>query len=130
MKFGDSILSLDNVRYIPSLTESIYSLFVHIQRPDHAVHSSFDDGLSIIFPDFKSKGIISHDNIYLNAMPICSKSIILDVSPYSNFTDTDNKSSLEFCKHVTQFQTDVSLESSKVDNLLANFCQYYKDIKT
>jgi len=58
LKFGESILVIDNVRYIPSLAESIYSLFVHIQNPGHAVHSSFTDGLSIIFLDFESKALI------------------------------------------------------------------------
>jgi hypothetical protein len=30
LQFGDNVISVDNVRYIPSLAESIYSLFLHI----------------------------------------------------------------------------------------------------
>jgi hypothetical protein len=130
LKFGDSILSIDNVRYIPSLAESIYSLFVHIQHPNHAVYSSFSEGLSIIFPDFQSKAIIGHDDIFLNATPLRSEAIVFNGFSGSDCPSSEASSSLEFSRHVTQFQKNVSLESSKVDNLLANLCQYYKDIKT
>jgi hypothetical protein len=36
----------------------IYSLFLHIQHPGHGLESSFDKGLYIIFPNFKTKAII------------------------------------------------------------------------
>jgi hypothetical protein len=120
LKFGESILVIDNVRYIPSLTESIYSLFVHIQSPGHAVHSSFTDGLSIIFPDFESKALIGPDDIYLNASPLHSMAPISSVSDPLISSGSDYNSSGDFCRHVTQFQADVSVESSKVDNLLSN----------
>jgi len=58
------------VRYIPSLAESIYRLFLHIQNPGHAVHSLFEDGLSIIFLEFQTKAIIGHDDINLAALPV------------------------------------------------------------
>jgi hypothetical protein len=51
-KIGDHVLCLENVRYIPDLSESIYSLFLHIRSPGHGLHSTFDDGLFILFPTF------------------------------------------------------------------------------
>lgn len=47
---GNEILFIDNIHYIPNLTETIYSLFVHIQSPCHGLQSSFEHGLFIIFP--------------------------------------------------------------------------------
>jgi hypothetical protein len=44
---GNNILTLDNVRFIPDLGESIYSLFVHIQEPGRSINSSFTEGLYI-----------------------------------------------------------------------------------
>jgi hypothetical protein len=40
-------LTVDNVRYTPELSESIYSLFLHVQCPRHGLTSSFEDGLHI-----------------------------------------------------------------------------------
>ncbi len=37
---GDNILSINSVHYIPELSESIYSLFQHIQSPGHGLKSS------------------------------------------------------------------------------------------
>jgi hypothetical protein len=71
-KIGDNVLCLDNVRYIPDLSESIYSLFLHIRSPGHGLHSTFDDGLFILFPTFRTKAILGTDDIYLDASPIHS----------------------------------------------------------
>jgi hypothetical protein len=30
-------LQIENVRYVPTLSESIYSLFLHVQLPNHGV---------------------------------------------------------------------------------------------
>jgi hypothetical protein len=54
-KIGDHTLTVSGVRYVPDLAESIYSLFLHIQCPDHGLHSSFEDGLYIMFPDSRLK---------------------------------------------------------------------------
>jgi ribosomal protein S15P/S13E len=97
---------------------------VHIQSPGHAVHSSFTDGLSIIFPDFESKALIGSDDIYLDATPF------QDTASISSSTDPVISSGDEFCRHITQFQNDVTIESSKVDNLLNHLRQHNKDIKT
>jgi len=126
LQFGDSVISVDNVQYIPSLAESIYSLFLHIQCPGNAVHSSFEDGLTILFPDFSTKAIIGHTDHYLNAHPVSnSGKPMLDVSPCS---PSANNTILS--RHISQFQSDIKSESAKVDNLLASLHQYYKDIKT
>jgi len=132
LKFGETIITVDNVRYIPSLSESIYSLFLHIQRPGHAVHSSFDDGLSINFPNLHTKAIIGTDDIYLDAVPptIPADRQALSLVDCHNNTSSDASQSNLFCRHVKQFQQDVSFESSKVDNLLTNLRQYYKEVKT
>jgi hypothetical protein len=69
-KIGLHVLRIENVRYIPDLAESIYSLFLHIQCPSHGLHSSFDTGLFIIFLEFRTKAIVGTDDIYLDAVPI------------------------------------------------------------
>jgi hypothetical protein len=70
LQFGQDILTVENVRHVPSLAESIYSLLFHIQRPGYTLNSSFDDGLSIVFPTFQTTAIIGHDDIYLNVTPV------------------------------------------------------------
>jgi hypothetical protein len=131
MRFGDNILPVDNVRYVPDLAESIYSLFLHIQHPDYAIHSSFDDGLSIIFRTFTTKALIGQNDIYLDAVPIHTTSILqdqVDSSLNSSISSLDKHSN--YCHHVMQFQNDVASESKKVDNLLCQLRQYYQNVKT
>ncbi len=83
--------------------------------------------MSIPFPDFSTKAIIGHTDIYLNAHPVSnSGKPMLDVSPCS--PSVNNSTILS--RHISQFQSDVKSESAKVDNLLASLRQYYKDIKT
>jgi hypothetical protein len=69
-KIGSNILSVDGVRYVPELSESIYSLFLHIKNPHHSVHSTSEDGLFLVFPEFESKAIIGESDIYLDAEPV------------------------------------------------------------
>jgi hypothetical protein len=129
LKFGSDILTVENVRYVPTLAESINSLFVHIQCPGHALNSSFQDGMTIIFPTFQTKAILGHDDIYLNATPFNVPSISMD--PESVLSSSSSTSApSNFCRHVTQFQDEVSSEVKKVDNLLVRLCQYYNDVKT
>jgi hypothetical protein len=35
---GDHILSVDGIRYIPDLAESIYNLFLYISCPSHGLY--------------------------------------------------------------------------------------------
>lgn len=75
-KIGDYVLQIPQVQYIPDLSESIYSLFVHIQTPNHGVQSSYDKGLFLQFPEFTTQAVIGRDDIYLDVHPICSKPIM------------------------------------------------------
>jgi hypothetical protein len=69
-QIGHQIVTIPNVRYIPELSESIYSLFIHIKTPNHGLESSFDKGLILHFPDFSIPALIGHDNIYLDMQPV------------------------------------------------------------
>ncbi len=113
---------LQNVRYIPDLSESIYSLFLHIQSPFQKLESTFDDGLYIIFPDFKTKAIIGSHDIYLDATPVDFDS--------SNEPDSilplPNSSLL--CRHFTNFQSDINSEIQHLDNILRDLRQYYATV--
>jgi hypothetical protein len=45
---GSNELTIENVRCIPTLSESIYSLFLHVKLPQHGINSSFESGLSLL----------------------------------------------------------------------------------
>jgi hypothetical protein len=66
---GSDKLCIENVRYVPDLSESIYSLFCHIQSPGHSVYSSFEEGIYIVFPQFKVQAILGESDIYLDMVP-------------------------------------------------------------
>ena len=66
-------LLVDNVRYIPELSESIYSLFVHVQSPNHGLQSSFETGRHILFPNFTTTAILGEHDIYLHAFQEINK---------------------------------------------------------
>jgi len=120
-KVGDHRLVIEDVRYVPGLGESIYSLFLHIQTPGHRLHSSFEDGLEIIFPNFTTKAILGHHDIYLNALPVNEGTA--DESLSTENTDV-------FCRNLKKFTDDVTKETKYLDHLLKNLRQYYKEIKT
>jgi hypothetical protein len=119
-KIGQHILTIEDVRYVPGLSESIFSLFRHIQEPQHSLQSSFEDGLSLIFPEFTSKAVLGHHDIYLDAEPI--------IDP-DNFSSVD-VSTDQFCRNLKEFTNDVTKETKYLDNLLKNLRQYYKEAKT
>ena len=73
-KIGKHTLIVDNVRYVPDLAESMYSLFFHIRCPSHSLFSSYDEGLYIIFPEFLTKAILGQNDVYLDAVPANSTS--------------------------------------------------------
>jgi hypothetical protein len=110
---GDQLLILDNVRYVPSLSDSIYSLFL-LKQPNHGLESSFERGLFLIFPKFKTQAIIGHNNIYLDATPY-------PLSTANSFTDTSLSlldTSMTVCRHIKQFQEVLEKESHSIDSLL------------
>jgi len=123
-RIGSNILLIDNVRWVPELSESIYSLFLHIQSLDHSIKSTCDEGLIISFPTFQTKAVIGKNDIYLNANP-CTESI-----DDSNISRVHVSSDNSVCKHLTQFQTEVATESQKVDNILLLLRRYYNEVKT
>jgi hypothetical protein len=127
-KIGDHVLCLENVRYIPDLSESIYSLFLHIRSPGHGLHSTFDDGLFILFPTFRTKAILGTDDIYLDAAPFHLSSD--QVGCNSSIGDGFDDNTSNFCRNVKQFQSEVQQESKNLDNIMKRLRQYYKEIKT
>jgi hypothetical protein len=127
-KIGDHVLCLENVQYIPDLSESIYSLFLHIRSPGHGLHSTFDDGLFILFPTFRTKAILGTDDIYLDAAPFHLPSDQVDCNS-SIGGDFDDNTSI-FCRNVKRFQTEVEQESKNLDNIMKHLRRYYKEIKT
>jgi hypothetical protein len=123
-KIGSNILSIPNVRYIPGLGESVYSLLIHIKTPGHGLDSSFENGLYLTFPSFKTQAIVgSHD-------------ISLDMNPCLSSTTSEFKllSSLEpdtstFCRDLTQVD-QLSENNVQIDNILRELRCYYRDVKT
>jgi len=115
-------LRIPNVRYIPDLGESIYSLFVHIQTPGHGLESSFDKGLFIKFPEFSTQAIIGRDDIYLDMQPILPVTNVIEESE-PNLETT-------FCRKLSTLQNELNIETKQLDNILRDLRQYYNTIKT
>lgn len=132
VRIGDNTLIVDNVRYIPELSESIYSLFLLIRTPQHGLNSSFEDGLYITFPTFQTKAIIGKDDIYLDGAPVSSNTAISNSS--TSFTtalalDTKSDNDL-FCCHNTSLDHKIIVPSRKEDKILHKLRQYYGVVKT
>jgi len=102
---GNNTLVIDNVRYVPNLAESIYSLFLHIKQQHHGVQSLFDDGLPLKFPNFTTKTVVGHDDIYLDALPHPENhaTFYLDFSMLS--TSHDYRANI--CHHTTLQENNV-----------------------
>jgi hypothetical protein len=93
---GSQIVNIENVRYVPTLSESIYSLFIHVQLPNHGLKSSFDQGLFLEFPTFQTKAIIGKNDLFLDALPLpenITKQQSSTTVQYSN----------EVCCHISNF---------------------------
>jgi len=124
-KVSPNVLHIPNVQFIPDLSESIYSLFQHIQTKEHGLESSYDDGLFIIFPSFRMKAIIGTDDIYLDFLPDTDSTV-----DSSSTSTSINSPSLEKCHHITEFHQDITQEISKIDQLLQQLRDYYTTVKT
>jgi hypothetical protein len=122
-KIGNDILTLENVRYVPSLSESIYSLFQHVKSPGHCLESTYESGLFFIFPTFKTRAIIGQHDIYLDAVPLAITSSKLDCQ-------SSQSSSLSICRDITDFQKDLQVETDRLDNILQELHQYFTEVKT
>jgi hypothetical protein len=105
---------VNDVRYIPELSESIYSLFVYVQSPKHGIQSSFESGLHISFLDFTTLAILGDHDIYLNASPgndfiKCTDFINIADTISSSTAPIDNKTT---CRHIT-----ISSDSTVSENV-------------
>jgi len=122
---GSQVLMIPNVRYVPDLSESIYSLFLHVKTPNHGLESSYENGLFIKFPQFCTKAIIGDDGIYLDMVPA-------DLSNMNNssFDTTAKVDTSDFCRHTTQLNSDIQKETIHLNNILKDLRQYYASVKT
>jgi hypothetical protein len=128
---GSQLLIIPNVRFVPGLSESIYSLFQHINSPHHRLESSYEEGLFLIFPNFTTKAIVGKHDIYLDAIPILGTSHDIQTQELEEgtFTSPESLSDTDFCCTVTDFQLKLRNETDHIDNLLRELRQYYKDVK-
>jgi hypothetical protein len=117
----NDLLVIPNVRYVPSLGESIYSLLTHIKQQNHGLHSTSDQGLFIIFPNFKTRAIIGDHDIYLDAIPVDY------ITCNSDSLCSDTASSM---LGVTKLQNEIDSDSRKLDNLLVDLRKYYDFVRT
>jgi hypothetical protein len=84
------------------------------------LESSYEGGLYILFPTFKTKAIIGHHDIYLDAQPIyCSD------KPEGSFP-----SPTEVFRDITDFQQNRQVETDCLDNILSDLRQYFNEVKT
>jgi len=120
---GKHQLVIENVRCVPTLSEPIYSLFLHTQLPHHGVYSSFEEGLFLQFPDFKTKALIGQSDIYLDATPSNSSSEL-------HSQPVVDEQSRATCHSIKQFQDNVLQETEYLDNLLHHLREYYRNVKT
>jgi hypothetical protein len=120
---GSHTLTIENVRCIPTLSESVYSLFIHVQQVNHSIHSSFDQGLFLQFPEFQTKAIIGQNDLYLDAIPTNNHLL------HQSFTDPIVNSAPVY-RNIKVFQQELDTEMEYIDNLLIRLRQYYDTIKT
>ena len=128
-KVGNNILRLENVRFVPSLSESIYSLLLHIKQPNQGLESSFEGGLFLKFPHFTVSAVIGDDDIYLDAIPIHLDTTV-PVNSSTSLPPLNNETNSTFCRQVLQLQEDIEKESSYLDSLLQQLKDYYATITT
>jgi hypothetical protein len=108
---GSNLLTIPGVRNVPDLSESIYSLLLHIKTPEHGLDSSFQDGLYLRFPSFQSQAIIGSDDIYLDMLPVSSDTTSGDHSiPSSDINST-------YCRHLNVVD-DLSNSTTTQDNFM------------
>ncbi len=109
---GDRVTRL-KIQGIGTVKCKIGDLFLHIKCPGHGLHSSFDTGLDIVFPEFSTKAIIGLNDIYLDAVPLddfmclnitslCPKLATSDTTKEPTVTERDNILKLlhDYYKHV------------------------------
>jgi hypothetical protein len=123
-----NLLTIPDVCYVSDLSESIYSMFLHIRQPDHGIQSSFDTGLIIQFPSFDTKALIGQNDVYIDALPIPTKEgLPVSVTPLVSSSTMDT---VPFCRNIKQFQNNLHQVTTQLDNLLYHLHQYYDLVHT
>jgi hypothetical protein len=123
----DHYLIIPDVRFAPSLSESIYSLLQHIKQPGRGLQSSFETGLHISFPGFITAAIVGQHDIYLNGVPMhTSTPIGLTDSLHS----TGVNSEINVCCHATQSTSSIESQSKDMANLLKSLRRYYESVRS
>jgi hypothetical protein len=126
----DHELMIDNVHYVPDLSESIYSLLQHIKQPGHGIQSSYETGLYIKFPSFQTTAVVGSDDIYLDAVPSTSK----PTPPTDLFSSSTTSSPVLTCGDTCSSFPESLLCSTSVskddNNLLKSLRRYYNETKT
>jgi len=121
-QIGSNIVNIPDVRYIPGLSESVYSLLIHIKTPGHGLDSSFDRGLHLTFPTFTTQAIVGSDDIYLDMKP-CVSSTTSEFKLFSTLP-----SDIAVCRDITQVDK-LSDDNKQLDNILRDLRSYYRDVK-
>jgi hypothetical protein len=124
---GDNILHIHDVRYVPDLAESIYSLLVHIKQPHHGLQSSFDHGLHIKFPSFQIQALLGTDDIYL---PLTQYDSTSTTATIDNHPPVQVLPSENYCRNVTQHSSTPPEDTKTIDILLRSLRKYYTEVKT
>jgi hypothetical protein len=84
---------------VPGLSESIYSFFLHLQTPHHELDSSYEKGLFLQFPKFKTKAIIGTTDIYLDMVPLDTNN-----PGHQTSSNTSHLGTSQFCCNITQLK--------------------------
>jgi hypothetical protein len=122
---GDNILSINNVCYVPELSESIYSLFQHIHIHVMVSNCLLKMVYLLCFPHFRH--VLSLVKVIFIWMPFLLTPRYLPI-PDSMCPDSSNTYS--FCHHLTGFQQAVTTETEYLDNLLSKLREFYAAVKT
>jgi hypothetical protein len=117
-------LTIPDVRYVPDLAESVYSLLLHIKQPQYGLQSSFEEGLNINFPNFTTKAVIGNDDIYLNATPN------LDGKPDLSMSSPVVPHEYALYRNLLSTSDNGSKGLPSPDNILRDLRQYYSTVKT
>jgi hypothetical protein len=120
-------LIIPDVRFVPTLSESVYSLLQHIRQPNHGLQSSFETGLHISFPGFSTAAIIGPHDIYLNAKPTNTST---GESSYSSSLHSTVDAFPSVCRHILQETSNDVSDPKDLDNLLKSLRQYYDSVRT
>jgi len=127
LTIDDHSILIHDVRFVPFLSESVYSLLQHIKQPGHGLQSSFETGLHISFPGFCTAVIVGRNDIYLNAKPSNTSSSTRSSSSSTTF-DTEGVSGV--CRHTTHIVSANESDSKDLDNLLKSLRRYYASVRT